>query len=81
MQQCNRSVGVEQAGSKPASIHAQASRVLPHKTNPKPIQFQTGCAHSPLSALPRGLSVSQEDAGPLLTSSMAPIGMMSWLPP
>lgn len=39
MQGCNRSVGVEHAGSKPASIHAQASRVLPWETNPKPIQF------------------------------------------
>lgn len=39
IQGCNRSVGVEQAGSKPDSIHAQASRVLPRKTNPKPIQF------------------------------------------
>lgn len=73
MQGCNRSVGVAQAGSKPASIYAQASRVLPCKTNPKPIQFpiqlQRGrrranrvCTHPPLPALPRGPSVSQENA-------------------
>lgn len=83
MQGCSRSVGVEQAGSKPASIQAQASRVLPHKTNPKPIQFpiqlQRGhrranrvCMHPPPHCPEDSTFNLPRDAGPLLTS-MAPV--------